>query len=176
MRSQKLPLALTLGVILAAALRVALVWERLPAVMASHFGPSGAADGWMPRGAFFVLFALVLGGTCLLMALVPALIRRLPPSLVNLPHREHWLAPQRRDETLRRIGSQLAWYALAYALFIGSILELTLRANLRNGPLPNGPFLALLALFLLATAALVIRLQRMFGRPGAGSDQPPPTG
>ena len=81
----------------------AFVWITsgdLPPVVASHFGPGGTADGFMGKGAYtafmlafvVVVPALVAGSTLL--------VGVLPTTLINLPHREYWLATQRRAATL----------------------------------------------------------------------------
>jgi uncharacterized membrane protein len=67
----------------------------MPPVLATHFGGSGAPNGWQTQSQFFIL-EVVLLGVCLLLAFgIPWLIGALPISLVNLPNKEHWLAPER---------------------------------------------------------------------------------
>ena len=85
------------------------LWQHahLPARVASHFDGAGRANGWMSRDA-------MLGwqlGTVLFIAArfegIVALQPLLPAEVVNLPHRDYWLAPERRAATDAWISSLL---------------------------------------------------------------------
>ena len=99
-----------------------LVWSarEVPPRVASHFNFQGQADGWMPRethlefmGGIGLLLPLFLIGTGLLMGVMPA-------GSINVPHRDYWLAPERRRETSGYIARHMAWFACAMtAFFIG---------------------------------------------------------
>lgn len=52
------------------AIRTALVWDQLPAVVASHFRADGIANGWMPRDQFFVMFFAVTVPIVVLLAII----------------------------------------------------------------------------------------------------------
>jgi uncharacterized membrane protein len=70
---------------------------RLPEIVASHFGKAGTVNGWETRTLFF---SLELGSILLATIIsfgVPRSIEALPISMINLPHKEFWLSPERRD-------------------------------------------------------------------------------
>src|SRR5947207_13752518 len=77
--------------------------RRLPEKIATHFDGSGVPNGWMPRDALgsfdfiFLVFvlAVVIGSAFL--------IRVLPVSLINVPHRDYWFAPERRRQSHARM-------------------------------------------------------------------------
>ena len=161
----RLPIALLVTMLTAAIVRVASVWSRLPPVMASHFDGQGRPNGFMSRGAFFGFLALVEIGVPLLLVVTPVLVRRLPPELVNLPNREHWLAPERREEAFARLGGWARWFAVLTAAFMWLVLELTVRANLARASLENGPFIAGLVAYLVCTVAAIVALHRAFRLP-----------
>src|SRR5215475_126432 len=56
----------------------------VPGVVATHFGSSGAPNGWQTQGQFFFL-ELIMLGVCLLIGFgVPAIISSVPTELINL--------------------------------------------------------------------------------------------
>ncbi len=155
----------TLGLLVAAAvLRSALAWERLPETLASHFGASGEPNGWATRAEFFTLFATFTGGAVVFLLAIPMLVRVVPQRLVSLPNRDYWLAPERRDECLRKLGTQAAWFATGTVAFAVGVLELTLRANVARGPLEMGPTWTLLGAYLAFCALWIAGLWRSFRR------------
>src|SRR5690349_13033715 len=103
MGDRKLPVLLSVGFAFALLLRLALVIDRLPERVASHFNLGGLPDGYQSKHVFVwtsVLLELVL---LTLLLLLPALIARVPVRSVNLPHKEYWFAPERRAETEARL-------------------------------------------------------------------------
>src|SRR6185369_1501240 len=99
--AMKSPLQVVFLVLVAAALAQAL-WQhdRLPEKVAAHFNGAGRPDGWLSRGlhtAWHIGTILFLAALFQGMALLPA---RLPKEYINLPHRDHWLAPERAATTL----------------------------------------------------------------------------
>jgi uncharacterized membrane protein len=161
------PIAVGILVVLfhAAAGRVALVWNQLPPNMASHFGMAGQPNGYMSRSGFFLFYAIVCGGTVALLVSVPIWLRWMPTSLVNLPNREYWLTPERREATLARLGGWMAWFCVAMTVFMAAILELVLRVNLERTALPTPAFLIALGAFFAVVIALLVVLYRQFRLP-----------
>ncbi|MFY7953795.1 MAG: DUF1648 domain-containing protein, partial [Armatimonadaceae bacterium] len=145
-----LPLRL-IGFGIATALCHALAWRpRLPLRLASHFDGAGNPDGWMGRDSsllFYVGMVVFLG---VLFGFLGPWIRRFPDSMVNLPDKEYWLAPERRDQTYRRISDSLAWLGVLCSVLIVALHEMTFRANLQTRPhLGSGSWI-LLMVFLVA--------------------------
>jgi uncharacterized membrane protein len=163
--SRALPFFLVLSLVSVAVLRVISVWARLPPAMASHFGPSGRPDAFMGRGEFLLVFAGLGGGVTLLLLGMPALLKVMPASWINLPNRDYWLAPERRKAALSRLGNYLAWFSVALAAFLLGVLELVLQANLQRAALANGPFVSMLLAFFAAAIALLAVMQRGFRVP-----------
>ena len=144
-------------------------YPLLPESVPSHFGSEGKADGWMEKDAFLT-FMGILGVSILGLFLVLArLLRHIPNSLINLPHRDYWLAPERRTETLERIGDMLAWFGVATLCFFLAILKMSFDAALMEDPrLDEGIMTALLVGYLGYTALWVVRLYARFRKPAPG--------
>ena len=110
-----------------------LDWVRryplLPARMASHFGPHGEVTNWQSKEQFFMTMVVVVGVSFVAGFVVPQLIGVLPANMVNLPHKEYWLAAERREETMRYLSMKMGWFACA-VLFL--LLFVTYRSNQRE--------------------------------------------
>jgi uncharacterized membrane protein len=163
-------LAALLVVVVTAVTHVAHYLPRLPERVATHFNGAGAANGWMTRQGF-AQFDAAMGGFVLLVIVgVAFLIRVLPASLINIPHRDHWLAPERRRQTADKIFAHMLWLACIVVAFLMGINHLTFLANMsRGGPvhLPGAAFVGLLVAFLAAMGGWVAALYFMFPRPAA---------
>jgi uncharacterized membrane protein len=139
--------------------------NAMPGVMATHFGASGSANGWQTKGQFFVV-EIVMLVVCLLIGFgVPAIIAAAPPSLVNLPNKDFWLAPVRRDHTLAVFRIQMAWFACALITFLIVVNQLVFNANQSVPRHLNGPqFTMALVAFLAFVAIWTIRLISYFSK------------
>jgi hypothetical protein len=153
------------AVLIATGSFVLLTSNGLPEVVASHFGPGGSANGAMGKGVYTVFMLAMAIGVPLLVAGSPLLVKKLPPHLVNLPNKRHWLAPERRAASLEALGSLSMGFAAGLAVFLGFVHWLVVRANSVRPPrLEEGWFLYGLAAFGLATLGWLVALYRRFGR------------
>ncbi len=156
--------ALIIGTLLA-AMRISWWLPQLPDPLATHFAGNGLANGWMSHHGF-VIFSWVMWVVLVLSfwTLGPVL-RRVPPSLVNLPNREYWLAPERLEATIERLRRWMENFGLATMAFMFVVLELCLRANTTVPPRLPDTFGVLLGLSLGGTALFVIGIVRAFRLP-----------
>jgi hypothetical protein len=79
---------------------------------------------------------------------VTACTRWMPARFVNLPHREYWLAPERRKETSAVVFNYGLWMACLTILFVTGLHLLMVQANTvlkGKGLSPDG--MALLLVF-----------------------------
>ncbi|MGC4074857.1 MAG: DUF4019 domain-containing protein [Nibricoccus sp.] len=136
--------------------------DELPARVASHFGVSGRADGFMIKSsylAFTCLVPLVLG---FFLQVLARIVVRLPDRFINVPHRAIWLAPDRRHELTHILAAWLAALSCGLVILFAQIHTLTLLAN-RLQP-PRLPDIALFTLigfpivFLLWAVGFLMRL------------------
>lgn len=145
--------------------QVAGEWFTFPDKVASHFALSGVPDAWMGRTEYclFHLFLIaILSGA---FGLTPEFIRRLPVSMINLPHKEYWLAPERAEQSMERLDQILKSNGVLVLSFLLAVFHLVKRANLGRHPLEEGPFLVLLAVFAIGMIGNIVRLYRAFPKP-----------
>lgn len=137
----------------------------MPGVMATHFGASGAANGWQSKNQFLFV-EIILLAVCLFIGFgIPYIISKAPPSLINLPNKEFWLAPVRRDHTLAVFRIQMTWFACALLTFLIVVNQLVFNANQSVPRHLNGAqFTMALVAFLGFVALWTIRLISYFSR------------
>jgi uncharacterized membrane protein len=140
---------------------------RLPGRIAVHFGASGAADGWMTPRQFALMDAFILAVVVLVMLAGALSTRFLPARMINVPHRQHWFAPERARASRDRLLRHMLWFCCLVVAFVAFIDHAVFVVNLRPGPPRLGAAELALPLvgFLLVLVAWTVRLFRLFPRP-----------
>lgn len=135
-------------------------------ILAAHFNGPGNPNGWQTKRDFFLTYALLLALGVGLAFGLPALFERVPAQYVNMPHREYWLVPERREQTLRRLADQFAWLGVAIVVLVIVEMQIVLSANLSLYPHidPLGVALPLLV-FLAFVVWWLVRFVRGFAQP-----------
>jgi uncharacterized membrane protein len=141
-------------------------YSDLPETVASHFNSAGHPNGWSSRMAFFGLYL----GMMILMAMVflalPSSLPRFRVSLISLPNKEYWLAPERCEETVLFIRQQMLSLGIATVLFMICTFQLVIEANLQTTKrFPVTPMNILLAAYGLLTVVWLIRFLFRFRKP-----------
>ena len=157
--SSRLPSSIFFFLLLVGLVQANYQAARLPRMIATHFGKDGAANGWQTKGvSFYTEAVLVLLAASIAFGL-PRLLEMLPLSLINLPNKEYWFAPERRANTLAYFRAYLAWFGCALLAFLLVVYELVFRANLVfPHQLSTTAFVAALFTFLAFVLLWVIRL------------------
>ena len=170
MDDPRLPRLLYIFLILVCLLMMAYYYPQMPQRMASHFAADGSVNGWQSRDAFFVLMLLVTSTSAIVGFLAPRQIAARSNARINLPHRDYWLAPERREQTMRFISATMAWFACGILFVLISGTFLALQANLAPDHRFNSEaMLFVLGGFLLGLLGLLVRLVRHFRKvPPAG--------
>lgn len=151
----------------ATALYVALIATasaRMPERVASHFGLSGAADAYSTRSGFLLSMAAVGIGLALLFLYLPPLLARFP-GFINLPHRDFWLAPARRDASLRFIAAWLTWMGVVTLLLLSATLLFVVQANRTANAQLSPAFWLCLAAYAAISLAAVAWMWKRFEKP-----------
>lgn len=141
---------------------VAISHAILPDRVASHFDASGTPNRWTSRSRYTLeLGSLGIGLPALLVGVFYS-VRFFPPSLINLPQRDYWLAPERCRETFAVLFRSGLWLACFESLFIVGIQILLVAANRANPVRLSSAAWVLLAGFLVGVAAWIIVFVRRF--------------
>ena len=137
----------------------------LPDRVASHFNAAGVPDGWQSKGtAFIAHLGLVLGIALVILPLVCLLVRFGPASLINMPHKEYWLAePRERDSRLSLVSYGI--WALNFSLaLIGTQAEIAYRASVAGLQNLGWWLWGSIAGYLLGIAVWIVIFYRRFGK------------
>lgn len=146
--------------------QIALGYEGMPETIASHFDANGVANGWSSRESFATQMVVLHLFLTTVFVCIGALLPRIPDSLINLPHKDVWLAPERRKETLAWTTDRLAWLGAAVQLLFCAVTQLSLRASGdAEKALPPWTHWALLAGFFAFMASWLVGFFRRFRRP-----------
>ena len=152
---------------LIAATLTQMVWyyPRLPARVASHFDAAGQVNAFMPKDAFFVVQLVMLGIMCFVFLLVPALVARLPPAMINLPNKAYWLTPERRARTTQKLQSLLVGFGNVTLLFLLLVFREAMHASLLPYPHLSNRIWALLIMLVAWCIYWTVRFMRAFRLP-----------
>jgi uncharacterized membrane protein len=138
-------------------------FPQLPAGLASHFDGAGRANGWSSKEGFFVFYLVMTGLMTLVFFLLPVLLRGVPPSLINIPNREYWLVPERKDLALTMLEEEMGWFGNGVLVMMIATIQLAINANLPGGPGFRSDLMwILLAGFFLFLVFWLVRLYRRF--------------
>ncbi len=147
-------------------LQMLYFWPLMPETMASHFDGMGKANGFAPRTDFFALYAGLIALFFLIFRILPRQLGRLPDGLINLPNKNFWLAPERRESTFAVIEEQMVRFGSSTLILIIATMQLVFQAN-RSGEagIPGKAMWGLLALYLFFSLVWTIFFVRKFGKP-----------
>ncbi len=150
-------------VLVISAVLIGVTTDRLPVQIASHFGAGGVPNGWMSRDGYLLFMLGFALGVPLVVVLSMAILPRRMVKGINIPNRDYWLDPSRREETLRYIEAHAYWLGSLIAAFIADMHLLLIQANASQPPhLPGPLFVTLLVGFLVTLATLMVSLMLHF--------------
>jgi hypothetical protein len=151
--------AATLLLIACGAVFIWLTSQRLPPLVAAHFDSAGHVNAYMPRGRYIALLLGIAVVMPLFLVVVPRRAFAKPGLRINLPNRDYWLAPERREETFRFLARQTSVFAWLLVLFLCYVQWLVVRANALTPPsLDSAALVSGLLVFLVCSFSCVVRL------------------
>lgn len=137
----------------------------LPERVASHWDGAGNPNGYMSRDGFVSFYLWLMVGLSTLFGGIGALVRVTPDDAVNLPNKEYWLAPERREATITTITQQMNAFTIMLNAFMIGIHQLSIMANLTpDKHLSNGVWVLLVG-FLGGTGFWVYKMITEFKVP-----------
>lgn len=155
-----------IGCLVAAILQLDHYLPLLPERMAIRFDLDGKPNGWMGKDGFAIYYFCLLSFVMGVFILVGLLVAKLPPRLFNIPHRDYWMAPERRAESLRYLKEFHLWAGAFGGIFIVAMMEMIFKINLSPSPmLDNRVFYTALGFFSFSVLAGVLLAYWRFRKP-----------
>ncbi len=149
-------------------------YPLLPDRVVSEFDAAGTPRGSQPKVALFLThLGVVLGLAFGVVPLLYALLRFSPAWMIDLPHKDYWLAEPRQRETRRTAFCYVLWMMDFTLGFLTALFWLTYRANLAETPRLGRGFWICLAVFLIGMAVWIVSLYRRFRKPPKDSPSEP---
>ena len=136
--------------------------SSLPERVATHFGANGLPNGWTSRESFASSMAAVVLVPVAVLQGIGLLLGRIPSSLINLPNRDYWLAPERRASTIGHMQTAMLEFGNAMFAFLLFVVWSIIRANTAENPHLGSSFQLGLLAFLAFVAAWIFFLVRPY--------------
>jgi len=161
----RLPKIVFVMIAIIAAIYFRSNYSQLPEIVASHFDARGVANGWQSKSTFLTGFAGVVALAAMLTFGVPVFISKMPAGLINLPHKEYWLALERRDATMAVLRGSFAWFGCGVLVVVTTAINYAVGRNLYPETQMNPPALVyVLGGFVIFALVWSIRILAYFSR------------
>jgi uncharacterized membrane protein len=165
MPNTRLPNSIFFMLIVLGAAQFFFYAPRLPETLASHFGKAGSVNAWQTKTVFFSMELAIIVLAVVVSFSIPRVIAAMPVSMINLPQKQFWLSPDRREDTLAYIRTWTAWLGCALLAFLLFVMELVFRANLHSPPQLNmAAFVPALLAFVAFDTVAILRLILHFSK------------
>lgn len=166
---RRVPLLISLGIIVFLALRLWSAFDSFPEVVATHYDAAGRPDGYSRRESFVTMALGFSVGCFLLLTSLPVLFSKAQPNSMNVPHRDYWLVPERIGEVRARMCVYLDWFTCGTVALLVATFELGVRANMARSPMNGFALWTLLFSYVVFAVAWTTALWRSFRLPAAPS-------
>lgn len=153
----------------AALYAAALLWaaaELPPDGVPLHFDASGTPTRFGARAEFLGLGALFGAIMFLVGAGVYLLVTRGPLTVVNVPHKDYWMHPDRVPRLRRMLAHDMGWTFGAMLAFLAVVPLSTVYATREQPPqLPVGPVWSVVGVLVVGIVGWCVWLTRYRYRP-----------
>ena len=144
---------------------VAISSRFLPPLVASHFDSAGHVNGRMPHATYAALTLVIVIVAPLFVTALPIRAFRKSAANINLPHREYWLAAERRTDTIDTLSRYAIRFGIVLQLFLCYFHLVVVEANIGSAPsLVSDAFTAGIVLLLITVLLWVVALFMRFQR------------
>ena len=133
--------------------------------VATHFNAAGRPNGWMTRDCFIAFYAGTVLLTTAVFGFFSLLLPKMPTRMINLPYRDYWLGPERRQASLVYLTEWMQQMGCATLAFLIGLMHQVVCFNIEQQKTLTQGSWALLAAYLFFTFVWVVRLYVRFRKP-----------
>lgn len=108
-------------------------YPLLPNQVPSNFKMSGQPQSWTQKTEFMIVYLATVGVVALFFPILGLLLGKMPPKWINLPNKEYWLSPERKQETLDYMAWSTTWMGSGTLLFVMLMFDGCFQAALNPG-------------------------------------------
>ena len=122
-------------------------YPKLPDKVPSNSSLDGTVHSWTEKTAFIGIYMATVVGMSVIFIGTGYATRFMSPAKINLPNKDYWLAPERKEETFECMFRRMIWLASGTLVFVMHIFHGCFEAALRStGPSEDHAF-RLVAMF-----------------------------
>lgn len=132
---------------------VTLIWAslHLPERIVTHFGASGAADGWGTRGGYIVFDIVISAALVLGLPMLVGLFLSGSGAAISIPNKDYWLRPENKPLLRERLMNDMLFFGGAIGLLLSWLDIEIVRANALDVPKTGVTTWVAIVLFTVAT-------------------------
>lgn len=138
-------------------------YPRLPAQVARHFGESGQPNAWCSKMQFLVLYVGTVSVMVLTFLGIGLALPKLPDWALNIPRKDYWLAPERRQPTVARVATSLLWLGSLNMVLLLDIFHQSFQVHLGIAAALNHIGISVAA-YLIVSTVWCLRICLTFGK------------
>ena len=105
-------------------------YPLMPEIMASRYDFGGSPVQWSGKGLFFAIYLGIMILVSLSIILNAIMMGRCPERMMNIANKDFWLAPERKDNTIKDMQNRVAQFGAAGLLFTVGIIQCVILQNL----------------------------------------------
>lgn len=162
MNSYKFSYLLAGGSFVAVIAESLFYYPLLPEMVATHFNASGNPNGWGTKGATLAFEIGITSGISLLLFAIPIIMKKSRGKALNLPNKEYWLSPERRDFTIQTVAKYLNYLTTTLLLFFFFLFQQISESNISGYPSLGTSFWFLFLGLIFSNMIIVIRMILIF--------------
>ena len=103
--------------------------RNLPENIASNFNGAGVPNGFITQKGYLIsMLVFAVGIPAVILGGISVALRS-AQSIINIPNKNYWLAPARKQETIEFLNGHMAWFGSIFALFLSYVHWLLIKAN-----------------------------------------------
>ncbi|RMF55016.1 MAG: DUF1648 domain-containing protein [Calditrichaeota bacterium] len=150
--------------VIAGFIQIFYYYPQLPDVVATHYNFKGEPDAWGSKSTMVILYGGLLIFISVIFLIIDKVLKHISPEFINIPNKEYWLAPERREQTLETFSAFMLWIGNITLLFMLALFQYLFTLQSQNDALNNGYFWGGLLTYLLLMSWILIKFYLTFRR------------